>query len=259
MAWRQLRDLPAFQALVRSQEGWLFSRLGPLEQPALDLGCGDGHFAHSVWGAFDAGVDAAWRTVVKARKLDAYRLLCAADAACLPYRSGSFSTVISNCVWEHIPKLEPALEEAHRVLVPGGKLVISVPVPELHEWLAIARLLAWLRLHKLKSAYQAWFAKIQAHFHQYSAPAWTARLEAHGFQVFLQEHYLSRRAVWFFDLGHFLGLPNLAWHRLTGRWVLFPWAPLFCLERRFLRRELSALPLPSGGGVFLAAIKKGRT
>ena len=43
--WRHLRELPAFRALLRAVEARFYQDLLPLQEPVLDLGCGDGHFA----------------------------------------------------------------------------------------------------------------------------------------------------------------------------------------------------------------------
>jgi ubiquinone/menaquinone biosynthesis C-methylase UbiE len=42
------------------------------------------------------------------------------DAKRLPYRDGSFATVISNSIVHHVPKPRQVLEEAWRVAAPGG-------------------------------------------------------------------------------------------------------------------------------------------
>lgn len=43
--WLHRRELPAFRALIRAIEHRLLADLGPLPEPLLDIGCGDGHFA----------------------------------------------------------------------------------------------------------------------------------------------------------------------------------------------------------------------
>ena len=47
----------------------------------------------------------------------------------LPFRDESFSFVISHDVFEHfeLNQLEPIMREVHRILKPGGKIVIFVP------------------------------------------------------------------------------------------------------------------------------------
>ena len=44
LLWQHLKDLPYFRALLRAVEARFYADL-TLGEPALDLGCGDGHFA----------------------------------------------------------------------------------------------------------------------------------------------------------------------------------------------------------------------
>jgi SAM-dependent methyltransferase len=48
----------------------------------------------------------------------------------LPFADGSFDVVVAAEVVEHIPDLQGALNEAARVLTPGGRFVITVPYRE---------------------------------------------------------------------------------------------------------------------------------
>ena len=52
------------------------------------------------------------------------------DALCLPFASESFETVLCNQVLEHVAEPQKLLEEAARVLKPGGSLVLTAP----HIW-----------------------------------------------------------------------------------------------------------------------------
>lgn len=49
------------------------------------------------------------------------------DIQSMPLKNETFDTVLSAEVLEHVPDPEKALREIHRVLKPGGKLVISIP------------------------------------------------------------------------------------------------------------------------------------
>jgi len=55
-----------------------------------------------------------------------------ADACALPFASGFFDAVVALDVLEHIPDDILAISECHRVLKPGGGLVMTVPA---HAWL----------------------------------------------------------------------------------------------------------------------------
>jgi SAM-dependent methyltransferase len=45
----------------------------------------------------------------------------------LPLESGRFDHVVMLAVLEHLPQPEPVLREAHRILAPGGSLILTWP------------------------------------------------------------------------------------------------------------------------------------
>jgi SAM-dependent methyltransferase len=65
----------------------------------------------------------------------------ASDAADLPFRDGSFDTVVSINTFEHISRVEEALRECHRVLRPSGLAFLHLPPyyspwgPHLENWI----------------------------------------------------------------------------------------------------------------------------
>jgi SAM-dependent methyltransferase len=76
------------------------------------------------------GLDYAVNALRTARAYDPTLRLQAGDVHALPYRSNSLHGYLSFGVLEHIPHgMDPALREAHRVLVPGGTLVLTIPYP----------------------------------------------------------------------------------------------------------------------------------
>lgn len=60
-----------------------------------------------------------------------------ASAAALPFTTASFDTVVCSEVLEHLPfELErPTIEEIHRVLSPGGRLLLTTPHSGAFAWL----------------------------------------------------------------------------------------------------------------------------
>ena len=106
-------------------------------EPLLDLGCGDGQIAAVLFGAGGAevGIDPWASQVKKAALSGAYRQVQQADGHHLPFAGGTFSTVFSNSVLEHIPDVAPVVREVGRVLQspdprgegPGGRFVFTVP------------------------------------------------------------------------------------------------------------------------------------
>lgn len=117
----------------------------------LDIGCGNGRHTAAAMAlpvSLATGIDTNIRDLQSAedrlvvhRELDtitgkSWAFACA-DALRIPFRDEAFDVVICSEVLEHIPDHEGAVEEALRVLRPGGILVVSVPRhwPEKICWL----------------------------------------------------------------------------------------------------------------------------
>jgi SAM-dependent methyltransferase len=114
---------------------WLFDIIGAGAGPdVLELGCGSA----GLWTQNLNRVPADWRitlTDFSPGMLDeAQRTLGGAtgrfrfevvDAQSIPFDNDSFDTVIANHMLYHVPDLDRALAEIHRVLRPGGRLYAS--------------------------------------------------------------------------------------------------------------------------------------
>ena len=89
----------------------------------------------------------------------------------------------------------------------------------------------------------------------YTAAEWTARAEAAGLRVVTSREYLSPRATAALELGHYLGWHNVVSEKLFGRWVLFPWRPLFGLTERALARLVEEDGGPGSSCIFFVATR----
>ncbi len=91
----------------------------------IELGCGNGKFVY--WNRrqvdWAVGIDPA--PLFASEALESVDL-CRADARALPFREGAFTAAMSIDVLEHLPLsgIIAYLNEAHRVLAPGGRLFI---------------------------------------------------------------------------------------------------------------------------------------
>lgn len=98
----------------------------------VEVGCGLGtdaiNFARA--GARYTGVDLTEASIELTRKRFALENLTAnlrvADAEALPFSSDSFDLFYSHGVLHHTPDTERAINEAHRVLKPGGTAIVML-------------------------------------------------------------------------------------------------------------------------------------
>ena len=111
--------------LDRFQPGWR-------DQPLLDAGCGTGgNLAHLAGTGRRVGLDRASAALARCRRRGLAELV-RGDVAALPFAGGSFAAVVSASVIYHQWVTDPAvaLRECHRVLRPGGLLLVDVPASD---------------------------------------------------------------------------------------------------------------------------------
>jgi SAM-dependent methyltransferase len=91
----------------------------------LDLGCGAGWLASRLrerTAATVVGLD-----ILTDVDPVGWHYVAADLTGVLPFRTGSFGCVVAGEVIEHVPDPDRVLQEIHRVLAPGGTLIISTP------------------------------------------------------------------------------------------------------------------------------------
>ena len=102
------------------------------DKVVLDIGCGSGTSGaiFGYRGAFYIGIDhsrhAASQALRNLRALGAGGFTAQGDAEALPIRDSSIDVVYSNGVLHHTPNFSTAVDEAYRVLKPGGKAIIAL-------------------------------------------------------------------------------------------------------------------------------------
>lgn len=98
----------------------------------LDIGCGPGNFLRELsrFGAV-LGMDASMEALRICRRQGGRAELINSEADTLPVRSSAFDVVVMLDVLEHVADDRKVIEEAYRILRPGGKLLITVPAYKL--------------------------------------------------------------------------------------------------------------------------------
>ena len=94
--------------------------------PVLDAGCGTGLNLRNL-PAGSVGLDINPRNVETVGKRLPQQQCVLGDVEAMPFGDAMFGTVVCTEVLEHVPDPSRALAEIHRVLLPGGVLIGSVP------------------------------------------------------------------------------------------------------------------------------------
>jgi SAM-dependent methyltransferase len=154
----------------------------------LDVGCGDG-FATGVAVQRNrahrfVGLDWSAASLTLASKRGLTLLRAELDTG-LPVKSGSVDVVIMSEVIEHLVDTDSAIEEAHRVLKPGGSLLLSTP--NLAAWynrglLALGIQPVFSEV-SLRSVFGRPGSQVAGHLHIFTRRALVELLAAYGLEV----------------------------------------------------------------------------
>lgn len=119
----------------------MLERLGPVRRGStvLDVGCSAGYLLEDLRErtrqATLIGVDLIAEGLRRAHTVVPEALLLQADACALPLADASVDAVVSANVLEHVPDDERALAEIFRVMKPGARAVIVIPLgPGMYDY-----------------------------------------------------------------------------------------------------------------------------
>lgn len=140
------------------------------DRKILDYGCGSGGNI-AVLGRFGvvSGVDISEIALGFAQK-KGFAELVRIEGLKTPFLEGSFDLVSSLDVFEHIEDDVATMKECHRLLKPGGILLVTVPA---HQWL-------W-SLHDVALH----------HFRRYSYKQLQEKLRLSGFEILEGSHFVT--------------------------------------------------------------------
>lgn len=209
-----LKSRPYFYSFIRPQEAMLFEKYKRYcKKSILDFGCGDGFFAETIFGknTIDIGLDVPTSRMKVAQKNNVYKKIISYEGTYIPLESSSIQSIISNCVFEHIPHIEMSLVEMSRILKPGGHLITSVMCSTWSENLSGRKFLGL--------PYVQWFNRMQEHNSLLSKKQWDKLFKGKGFDIVASDDYLFEQASKMIEINHFLSLPSLILHTFTGRWT----------------------------------------
>ncbi|HVC93828.1 MAG TPA: class I SAM-dependent methyltransferase [Pirellulales bacterium] len=226
-----LSRTPLAYAMFRSAECRELARLS-IVRPTLDLGCGVGEVAEfslartGAERACDVGVDLLADRLAKARRSGGHAFLAKADAAELPLANASFASVVAVSVCEHFADPGRALAEAYRVLLPGGKFVVTIVLADFHRYMFYPRVCERLGLRWLARRYRRLNDHAFGHQKLQGRDQWTRMITVAGFKIVDCRNIVPPRLTYWFDfwlltawpykLMQWLGMRPLVWR---PKWV----------------------------------------
>ena len=245
------------------------------ERPLLDLGCGDGLVGRALFGTTghaDVGLDPWASQVRQAARTGVYRHVDVANGYHLPYPDGTFATVFSNSVLEHIPDVGRVVREVGRVLrcarpvdgEPGGRFIFTVPSDSFRYFLDgyIQQMAAGHR-----RAAEAYAASVDArleHYHYQTPREWQQLLGTAGMTMIKARYYIPKEVEQLWDrlnVRYGIGQRRSAWGllvsprlRFMGYQALLRRLIVHTLSQRWRSTYETEVPLgKKGGGLLIVA------
>jgi len=166
-------DERAYDSLVLPQRWWqrwryrIITGMADREGKILDIGCGSSRIFEALLGAVGLDIN---KKKLRYRRSLGNSLLCA-TLECLPVASESFDQVICSEVIEHVPQDERIFREFHRVLRPGGTLILGTPDYARWQW----RFVEWVYGKLMPGGYA------EEHITHYTLASLKSLLDRHGF------------------------------------------------------------------------------
>lgn len=242
---KYLENRPMFLSIIRSQEAMLFEKHKQyIKGKTLDFGCGDGFFAETVFGKniIEIGLDLKNSRAKEAEKNHIYKKVIYYDGEKIPFPNNYFSTVISNCVLEHIPNIKKSIKEIKRVLKPGAYFLTTVMTNKWEDYLFGKKILGKKYLELMR--------KKQEHYNLLSKDQWKKIFSSSGFEVIKIEEYIDKKQSEIIDIFHYLSIPSLISYKLFNKWVIFPNWYKFLFIDRLIKKLIYHQKIKDGAALF---------
>lgn len=231
-----------------------------LAKPVLDLGCGEGLFAHVLFeDKIDTGIDLNKRELCRARELCAYDELIQCSGNSIPKPSEYFQTIFSNSVFEHIPDMMPVFKEVSRLLASDGRFYLTVPSCEFENYTFGNQILSALGLKSLAARYRKFISSsIWRQVHYKTLAEWKIFAMEQGFEVEEGFTYDPKAVCLLNNLLYPFSIFAFVTKRIFNRWFLFPQIrqiyiyPLYILVQKLLKGS----GLAQNGGLVFLSLKK---
>ena len=144
--WLTATDHPIalLRAENRLRNPWIASKL-PSSCKILDMGCGAGFLTRELsnLGHQVVGVDLSEESLKIACKLDPKTTYLRADVTAVPFESKSFDAVSAMDLLEHVENPTAVIQEASRLLKPGGLFFFHTFNRTFLSWLIVIKGVEW--------------------------------------------------------------------------------------------------------------------
>ncbi len=124
-----------------SYQAWMDLMRCTPDDDILEIGCGSGAMLKRLPARLRVGLEPAENLLIPSNGFTGVM----ATAQRLPFQDGSFNVILYKHALHHVEEKRRALEEAARVLAPGGRLIVIEPNADHPQRRLISNPKSWLR------------------------------------------------------------------------------------------------------------------
>jgi len=229
-AWRRWHALrPEYKTQLADYWHWYLERIARYvsftpQHRVLDIGCGPDGIINYIPAGRRFGLDPLMEIYLSMFEMNPAVVWRAGTMERLPFESGSFDVVITTNTLDHTHEPREGLKEIHRILKPGGALVLTV-----NCYPPVRRL--------LRLAGERMGRGDRPHPHNYSRGQVRALLRAAHFDLVSEEQGIGTMGVWFYEKPAATDIGLV--HRVAN--ILFSWEERVfgysCIDFIFIARK----------------------